>query len=163
MIIMKKVTFRWLLHCGHTGTISQNLKKPMEILHFWYQNAISPSGHKGLYTYRCGPSWGRLGRPKREPREAKIEVGWVFFRAWKGMHITSCFWMPFWSIWDPLGEAKMSISCGRGCKNQLLRKLNVDIVFRPVLGGFGRPSWGQVGAKLAHTRVQNVMWKLLQC
>ena len=26
-------------------------------------------------------SWGRLGRPKREPREAKIEVGWVFFRA----------------------------------------------------------------------------------
>ena len=24
-------------------------------------------------------SWGRLGRPKREPREAKIEVGRMFF------------------------------------------------------------------------------------
>ena len=26
MIIMKKVTFRWNLHCAHTGTILQNLK-----------------------------------------------------------------------------------------------------------------------------------------
>ena len=50
------------------------------------------------------------------------------------------FGMHFWSIWYSLGEEKMSISCGRGCKNQLLRKLNVDIVFRAVLGGFGRPS-----------------------
>ena len=30
MIIMKKVTFRWLLHCGRTGTILQNLKKTID-------------------------------------------------------------------------------------------------------------------------------------
>ena len=47
-------------------------------------------------------------------------------------------------------------------KDQLLRKLNVDIVVRPVLSGFGRPSWGQVGAKFALIRVQNAMQKLLQ-
>ena len=58
MIIMKKVTFRWLLHCGHTGTILQNLKKPMEILHFWYQNAIFPCGQRLPCPYCRPPFWG---------------------------------------------------------------------------------------------------------
>ena len=108
-----------------------------------------------------GP-WGRLGRPKREPSWSKIEAGRVFFWSWKGKSIPSCFWMHFWSFWEPLGEAKTSISHWRGCKNQVFRKLRFNIVLRPVLEGFGRPSWRQVGAKLGFIRVQNRIWKLLQ-
>ena len=89
--------------------------------------------------------WGCLGRPKREPSWSKIEAGRVFFWSWKGTRITSCFWMHFLSFWEPLGEAKTSISHWRGCKNQLFRKLRFNIVLRPVLAGFWGPSWSQVG------------------
>ena len=61
IIIMKKkkkVTFRWLLHCAHTGTILQNLYKTLKILHFSYLNAIFPSGQRGLHPSRRRPLGG---------------------------------------------------------------------------------------------------------
>ena len=134
------------LVCTTTLRFWKNLKKRPIFNGFWAAKAVQDS----------------LGRPKKEPREVKIEAWRLFFSSWEGKSIPSCFWMHFWSFWEPLGEAKTSISCGRGCKNQVFGKLRFNIVLRPVLEGFGRPSWRQVGAKLGFIRVQNRIWKLLQ-
>ena len=91
------------------------------------------------------PLGGALGGPRGSQVGAKSKLGGCFFKSWKGKSIPSCFGMHFCSFWEPLGEAKTSISHWRGCKNQLFRKLRFNIVLRPVLDGFGRPSWSQVG------------------
>ena len=106
---------------------------------------MAQDASKSDFSEALEASWERLGRPKREPSWSKIEAGRVFFWSWKGKSIPSCFWMHFWSFWEPLGEAKTSISHWRGCKNQVFRKLRFNIVLRPVLEGFWRPSWSQVG------------------
>ena len=87
------------------------------------------------------PLGSALGGPRGSQVGAKSKLG-VFFLSWKGKSIPSCFWMHFWSFWEPLGEAKTNISQRRSCKNQVFRKLRLNIVLRLVLEGFWRPRWG---------------------
>ena len=92
-------------------------------------------------------SWGRLGSPKREPREAKIEAGRVFFKL-KRQEYTKLFLNAFLLVLirfgSPLGEQKRAFRIGEVAKI----KFSGSCVLTSSCDLFWRDFGGQVGAKL---------------
>ena len=90
--------------------------------------------------------WRHLGGALGDPRGSQVginsKLGGCLFKVEKARVYQVVFECIFDRFGSPLGKQKTSISCGRGCKNQVFGKLRFNIVLRPVLEGFGRPSWG---------------------
>ena len=99
-----------------------------------------------------------MGAPWEAQEGAKLEQN----RSWEGVFLklkrqeySKLFLNAFLIVLGaPWGSKNEHFALERLQKSSF-RKLRFNIVLRPVLEGFWRPSWGQVGAKLGFIRVQN--------